>query len=179
MISDPRSRLTTWLIFYAVEMTVKLAFMTSGVAESKLYFVCHGVIVVASFASILVIINMPIKQINLSNDKVSVVGSSPSQQHQSPEDNLTIWQFLTVSWLAPILALGPRRALKDEDVWSLPYQFQHTRLHEQFQKLRGFVLSRILRANIIDLFMVSLIGILRLAGGLYAQTSCCHVLINS
>jgi hypothetical protein len=171
MVSGPRSCPFTWLIFYALEIAVELSIMTNGATKGKLYFFCHGVVAVASCASIFVIVTMPFTPNNVSSDKVSGVGSIPSHQHRSPEDNLTLWQFLTVSWLAPMLALGPKRALKDEDVWTLAYQFQHKRLYEQFRKLKGSVLSRILRANIIDLFMVSLIGILRLAGGWYARIS--------
>jgi hypothetical protein len=169
MVSRPRSSLTTWLIFYAMGIVVEFSFMASGVAMGKLRLFCHGVVAFTSSASIFVIITMPFTTTNSSPDKVSVVGSTPSHRHRSPEDNLTLWQFLTVSWLSPMLAIGPKRALNEEDVWTLAYEFQHTRLHEQFQKLKGSVLSRILRANIIDLFMVSMIGILRLAGGLYVR----------
>jgi hypothetical protein len=165
MTFAPSSCPTTWLIFYVLEIIVKLSFMTSGVTKHKIYFFWHGIIVIASCASIFVIFTMPFTPIKFSSEIFSVVGSIPSHQHHSPEDNLTLWQFLTVSWLAPMLALGPKRALKVEDIWMLPSEFQHTRLHEQFRKLKGSVLARILRANIIDLFVVSLIGILRLVSG--------------
>jgi hypothetical protein len=135
------------------------------VARGKFYIFSHGIVAVVSCASIFVIVAMPLTPFTLSSDQVSVVGSIPSHQHRSPEDNLTLWQFLTVSWLGPMLAIGPKRTLNEEDIWILAYQFQHTRLHEQFRKLKGSVLSRILTANIIDLFMVSLIEILRLVSG--------------
>jgi hypothetical protein len=165
MVSNPKSCPTTWLIFYVLEMVVKITFMTSGVIKDKFSFFIHGVIAIASFASIIALVTMPFKPTILSSDAISAVGSTPSHQHRSPEDNLTLLQFLTISWLGPLLDIGPKRVLKDEDVWKLPYQFQHTRLHEQFQRLTGSVLSRIVEANIIDLFMTSLMGVLRLAGG--------------
>jgi len=167
----PRSCPTVWLIFYALEIAIETSFITSGVAKDKLYIFAHGIVVFASCASIFVIFSMPLTPFNLSSDQVSVVGSVPSHRHRSPEDNLTLWQFLTVSWLAPMLAIGPQRSLNEEDVWMLAYQFQHTRLHEHFRRLQGSVLSRVLTANIIDLLMVSLIGILRLVGGQYVQIS--------
>jgi hypothetical protein len=171
MVIQPRSCPTTLLIFYALEIAVELSFMTSTLAKGNLDLFYHGAVAVASCASIVVIVTMSFTPIDLSSDSVSIVGSNPSHHHRSPEDNLTLWQFLTVSWLAPMLELGPKRALKDQDVWALAYQFQHTRLHEKFRKLKGSVLSRILRANVVDLFMVSLIGILRLAGSWCTRVS--------
>jgi hypothetical protein len=144
---------------------VETSFITSGVAQGKLSIFSHGIVVVVSCASIIAIIAMPFTPFTLSSEQVSVVGSIPSHRHRSPEDNLTLWQFLTVSWLAPMLATGTKRTLNEEDIWTLAYQFQHARLHEQFRKLKGCVLWRILRANNIDLFTVSLLGILRLIGG--------------
>ncbi|OAT07043.1 ATPase [Blastomyces gilchristii SLH14081] len=65
--------------------------------------------------------------------------------------------------MAPLIAAGKRRQLNEEDVWFLPFEFQHHRLHERFSRLKGSVLSRVLQANGIDLLILTLIWFVRTA----------------
>jgi hypothetical protein len=73
----------------------------------------------------------------------------------------------------PMISVGKRRTLNEEDVWQLSYQFQHQRLHDGFQNLKGSVLSRLCRANIIDFFIISFLAIFTLVAG-----KCHHVRAN-
>jgi hypothetical protein len=117
---------------------------------------------VSVFGAIVVILNMPLRDPSLPRDNISPAYGPPTNDLRTPEDNLTLWQFMTVSWMAPLIALGNSRQLNDEDVWKLGYQFQHRTLHDQFRELRGSVLRRLLEANGIDLFIISALGILEL-----------------
>jgi ABC-type multidrug transport system fused ATPase/permease subunit len=58
--------------------------------------------------------------------------------------------------MAPLISIGRNRTLQEEDVWFLGYQFQHKRLHEKFRRLRGSVISRLLQANGIDIFILTI-----------------------
>lgn len=93
-------------------------------------------------------------------------GKVPSEDLASPEDNLTLWQFLTVSWMWPMISIGKTRILNENDVWQLSYQFQHQRLHEKFQRMKGSVLGRLCRANIIDFFIISFLALFTLIAGM-------------
>lgn len=61
-----------------------------------------------------------------------------------------------------MISIGSKRQLNDEDVWMLGYEFHHRRLHEAFRELRGSVLRRLLKANGIDLVILTTLGILEL-----------------
>jgi len=103
----------------------------------------------------------------------------PSRAHlRSPEDNLTPWQFMTVSWLAPLISLGSERQLNDEDVWSLAYEFQHRLLHDRFRELRGTVLKRLLCANGVDLVLISFLGLTELLASMCMVHIVCRDLLT-
>lgn len=70
-----------------------------------------------------------------------------------------LWQFMTVSWMSPLITLGSSRQLNDEDVWSLSFEFQHKTLHEKFRELKGSVVRRLLTANGIDLIIISSLAV--------------------
>ncbi|KAF2453467.1 ABC transporter, partial [Lineolata rhizophorae] len=112
-----------------------------------------------SFCTIIVILLMPLRDPNMQNDHIARPSMPPTDHLGSPEDNLSLWQFMTVSWMTPLIALGKSRKLNDEDVWLLPYEFWHRRLHERFREIRGTVIRRLLAANGIDLIITAILGI--------------------
>lgn len=69
---------------------------------------------------------------------------------------------MTVSWMTPLISLGSARQLNDEDVWSLPFEFQHRILHDSFQELKGSVVRRLISANGFDLVIISSLAVLEL-----------------
>lgn len=105
---------------------------------------------------------MPLRKPALSGEKIGSSYEPPTSNLRSPEDNLTIWQFMSVTWLTPLIGLGSTRQLMDEDVWSLSYEFQHRRLHDNFRELPGSVLKRLLVANGLDLAIITAIGLVEL-----------------
>lgn len=108
----------------------------------------------AAIGSILVILMMPLRDPSLPSSDISKVGEIPSSQRRSPEDNLRLWEFLSVSWMGPMISIGKSRQLHEEDVWALGFEFQHKRLHETFRQLKGSVIRRLLRANGIDISII-------------------------
>ncbi|KAL1867541.1 hypothetical protein VTK73DRAFT_4120 [Phialemonium thermophilum] len=109
--------------------------------------------------TLIVILNMPMRDPLLDDADVSRPFTPPKASLRSPEDAFTLWQFLTVSWMQPLIALGRERQLHDEDVWFLPFEFQHQRLHLLFREIRGSVIGRLLRANGLDLCVMSVLGV--------------------
>jgi hypothetical protein len=116
----------------------------------------------ALLASIIVV-TAPLRASYLSTKGIATAFESPDPKLRSPEDNLTLWQWMTVSWLAPLLSLGKRRQLSEDDVWFLGYEFHHQNLHSAFCALYGSVIRRLLVANSLDLIVTSLLGLVELA----------------
>ncbi|KAG4032984.1 hypothetical protein MFRU_005g00080 [Monilinia fructicola] len=113
----------------------------------------------ASIAAILIILQMPLRDPSLSNDRISPAFSAPSDSLRSPEDNLTLWQFMSVSWMSPLMSIGKSRQLNEDDVWKLSYQFQHRILHEKFRDASGSVLRKLIDVTGIDLVILSFLGV--------------------
>jgi ABC-type multidrug transport system fused ATPase/permease subunit len=116
----------------------------------------------AALGAIGIMLSMPLRNPDLPKDQISPVFKPPTSQLRSPEDNLTLLQFMTVSWMAPLISVGATRPMNDEDVWSLSYEFQHRLLHDRFRELPGSVLRRLLQANALDLLLISVLALIEL-----------------
>lgn len=115
---------------------------------------------ILSLISIVIILNIPLSDPSPSEKATISTGNEvPTQTLSSPEDDITLWQWMTVSWLSSLLDLARKRQLHEADVWALPAEFRHAPLHEMFRKTRGFVQRRILTANWFDLFLLALLAI--------------------
>ncbi|KAF2168468.1 hypothetical protein M409DRAFT_53141 [Zasmidium cellare ATCC 36951] len=109
--------------------------------------------------TLVVLLLMPFRDPLLPSKDISKPFSPPSSVLRSPEESFSLWQFMTVAWMKPLMDLGSKRQLENEDVWSLPYDFQHRRLHDNFRELRGTVIRRLISANAIDLIFVVILGV--------------------
>ncbi|KAK1041554.1 hypothetical protein LTS16_009532 [Friedmanniomyces endolithicus] len=118
--------------------------------------------IVLACSSIATMLVMPLRDPDLPSKEISQPGSEPTFALRSPEDDLSLWQFMTVAWMIPLIRTGNKRQIEDEDVWQLAYEFQHRRLHENFRQLKGTVIQRLVRANYIDLIILTLLGFLEL-----------------
>ena len=107
-----------------------------------------------------IILCMPLRHLELPNQNIGRAYETPNHQLLSPEDNLTLCQFMTVSWMSPLISVGSVRQLNDEDVWSLPLEFHHRGLHDKFRELKGSVMRRLLAANGVDVIFIALLGVL-------------------
>ena len=118
--------------------------------------------VLISFMIIVVTLQLPMLPAGASAHEVSTPFTEPTNTLRSPEDKLTLWQFMTVSWMQSLIVRGKKSQLDDADVWKLGYEFQHRVLRDNFQELRGSVVRRLLAANGLDLIITSTLGILEL-----------------
>ena len=130
--------------------------------RSTLYarYILSSLELLTEISAVVVILCMPLRDPNLARDQISPPFGPPSSQLRSPEDNLTLWQFMTVSWMTPLISLGSARQLNEKDVWSLAFEFQHTTLHDSFRELKGSVVRRLIAANGLDLVIISSLAIL-------------------
>ena len=117
--------------------------------------------ILLAFGSICIILNMPLRDPRLPHSEIgSSSGGFPTSLLRSPEDNLTLWQFMSVSWMAALIGLGSAKQLNDDDVWSLGYDFKHRMLTDKFRDLQGTVLVRLLKANGLDLMIMGVLAII-------------------
>jgi len=118
--------------------------------------------ILTALSAMTIILRMPLRNPELPMREISKPFESPTHELRTPEDNMTLWQFLTISWMSPLIALASARQLNDEDVWSLGFEFQHRKLHDNFRDLQGSVVKRLLMANGIDCVITTSLGILEL-----------------
>jgi hypothetical protein len=108
-----------------------------------------------------VFLNMPLRDPGLGRAKeISQPFTTPTSSLRSPEDAVTLWQWMTISWMGSLIKVGNQRQIQDEDVWFLPFEFQHSRLHQLFRDVKGSVWVRLLKANGPDLILTTLLGVL-------------------
>jgi ABC-type multidrug transport system fused ATPase/permease subunit len=112
---------------------------------------------------LLIELNRPLRNPALSLEGISSPGSKPTADLRTPEDNVTTWQWLSVSWMEPLIRIGNSRQLNSSDVWFLGFEFQHRNLHDAFRELKGSVIRRLIYANWIDLAVLTVLGWAELA----------------
>jgi hypothetical protein len=115
-----------------------------------------------TLVSIVAVVNLPLRDSVLPRDGISQPFTTPTSTLKSPEDDLTLWQWMSVSWMSSLISLGKKRQLNEEDVWFLGHEFQHRHLHDAFRELHGTVVRRLLRANWHDLALLTILAILEL-----------------
>jgi hypothetical protein len=161
-ITRPDTAPMALLLLYISILIAHSIILFSAVIDLTPETIPFILVLVAAIGAIAIILNMPLRQTSMPSDKISPAFSPPTSALRSPEDNLTMWQYMTVSWMAPLIRLGRERQLNDEDVWDLGYEFQHRLLHDNFRELKGTVLSRLIQANAIDLGIISILAIIEL-----------------
>ncbi|KAF3016226.1 hypothetical protein E8E14_011908 [Neopestalotiopsis sp. 37M] len=119
-----------------------------------------------SLGSLVVILSMPMRNPALSTAGIAGPYDKATNELRSPEDRLTLWQFMTVSWMTPMIRVASKKTLNDEDVWLLPFEFQHSRLHMLFRDLQGSLIWRLILANGLDLMITTSLGILEMVANL-------------
>ena len=158
----PRKTPKTLLALYISVLTCKLGALAVSYRGAGRVDALQCLLVGTAFAAIVVILNMPMRDPAFLPEstlkEIAEFQSPPDSKHRSPEDNITLWQFMTVSWLRPLIERGYRKQLNNEDVWLLPYEFQHARLYKLFQKLQGSLTVRLVKANGLDLMISTLLG---------------------
>jgi hypothetical protein len=125
-----------------------------------------------AFIEIVIILNMPLRDPRLPHDDISPPFSTPTVKLRTPEDNLTPWQYMTVSWMNPLIQKGVTAQFDDEDVWDLGYEFKHGRLHSAFRLLQGSVTNRLLQANGMDLIRTTTLSLIQMSASMKTALLC-------
>ncbi|KAI1661523.1 canalicular multispecific organic anion transporter 1 [Daldinia decipiens] len=162
----PRKTPKSLLILFTTTVVCGLISLVLWYGETKRVNITHVASVGVALAAIFLILSMPMRDPDLDPTGIANSHYPPTSQLRSPEDNLSLWQFMTVSWLSPLISRGYKSRLDDEDVWLLPYDFQHERLHLLFRDLKGSIINRLVRANGLDLIIITFLGLIETAANL-------------
>ncbi|PSR80832.1 hypothetical protein BD289DRAFT_53056 [Coniella lustricola] len=155
--STPGSVLVTQGLLFAVQL---ILFNTILYITTKLGLGLWILEMIPPLASIIFMVDMPMRDPLMGSKKICAPFQTPTSNLRSPEDNLTLWNWMSANWVSPIVNEGCRRQLHDEDVWQLPLQFQHDRLHRLFRDVKGSVFVRIVKVNAPDLIITTCLSIL-------------------
>ncbi|KAI1454375.1 canalicular multispecific organic anion transporter 1 [Annulohypoxylon moriforme] len=160
ILGRPRKTPKTLLVIFTTTSVCGLISLVAWYNETDRVNIIQVASVGVALATIFLILSMPLRDPSLDPTGIADSAFPPTSQLRSPEDNLSLWQFMTISWLSPLITKGFRDTLNDEDVWVLPYEFQHERLHMLFRDLKGSIIKRLLLANGLDLFIITFLGII-------------------
>ncbi|TFA98005.1 ATP-dependent bile acid permease [Trichoderma ghanense] len=102
---------------------------------------------------------MPLREPSWGNRDIGQSRGKPSRTLRSPEDDLSLFRFWSMSWVNPLAMLCRKREIAEDDVWQLPFEFQHLRLFMAFRELQGKLLPCLIRANGLDLTIATLLAV--------------------
>ena len=153
------------IILGGISMT-RLILLLNSIPDFRITDIPDILTASIALVSLICTCNRPLCNRGLSSERIAVPFTSPRSDLRSPEEILTLWQFMTVSWMNSLLSVGKKRQLDYKDVWSLPHEFQHAMLHERFRELKGSVMKRLLKANGLDLILLTVLGLLELSARL-------------
>ncbi|KAI4143327.1 MAG: hypothetical protein L6R39_004607, partial [Caloplaca ligustica] len=157
-VDRPRTAPVGILVISCSLLLSQLTLTFYDIHTRSLIGIFRGCDVLAALLSISFILYMPLRDPHLPIEGIGLAFEKPTHLLRSPEDNLTLWQFMSVSWMSPLISLGSARQLNSEDVWKLSFEFQHRLLHDKFRELGGSVVRRLLSANGLDLLILSTLG---------------------
>ncbi|KAF3766151.1 P-loop containing nucleoside triphosphate hydrolase protein [Cryphonectria parasitica EP155] len=157
----PRSTPGLVLVVQGALFLIQLVmFSTILYVTTRLGLVWWILEMLVTVASVICILNMPLRDHHLGSIDICSPFQTPTSKLRSPEDSFTLWNWMSVGWMGPVVAAGCQRQLHAEDVWQLPLQFQHDRLHRLFRDVKGSVLMRTVKVNAPDLIITTFLGIL-------------------
>ncbi|KAF4340996.1 ATP-dependent bile acid permease [Fusarium beomiforme] len=157
-VQAPKMLMLQYFLMMAATLILRAIYYLSFKANSVSPFEI-GHLTLEVFA-LLVIGNMPLRNPFWGSSDIGNAHVAPSNHVRSPEDNLTLFQFWTMRWVNPLSKIAQKREIAVEDVWQLPYEFQHWRLYMAFRNLKGKLLPCLIEANGLDLLVGTFAAIL-------------------
>jgi hypothetical protein len=137
------------LIYIASLVSACGTFYNSGAAQQSdtSYLSLQLGNALLSAIGIAVILNMPLD--SNGEPRADEEGRPPAL-----DDYVTLFQWLTFTWMSPFISIGVSRAVEEADVWQLSRLLQSRILMAKFRKFnRKTLIARLLGANAFDLFL--------------------------
>ncbi|OQO14311.1 hypothetical protein B0A48_01187 [Cryoendolithus antarcticus] len=164
-VRRPRTTPFSLLFLQCIYIICQSIVLASDFSDSRTRQGLDSTLLALSAIAVIILLLMPLRDPSLPSHNISKPFTDATSSLRSPEDDMSLWQFMSVSWMTPLINTGSRRQLEDADVWQLGFEFQHRRLHDRFRRLKGTVMQRLLQANGIDLVIITLLGIFETIAG--------------
>lgn len=153
----PKCLLLQYFLYLVVDMTINgNNFLEHKATKPDTLSVFRAALVCLV---ILVIGNMPLRDPTWDSSLIATRHITPSSDLTSPEDNITLFQFWSMTWAYPLAELARVKEITTRDVWQLPFDFQHTSLYTAFRQLEGRLLSCLVEANGLDLCIATVLSV--------------------
>ncbi|KAK8114712.1 ABC transporter [Apiospora kogelbergensis] len=165
-VRRPRKTPKTLLALFFISLVGTAVASTSTQVQSHRTSILHLGGLCTALGGIAIILSMPMRDPLMGNRGIAGKHDDATVELRSPEDDVSLWQWMTVSWLKPLLRKGYKKQLDDRDVWLLPYEFQHDRLHTLFGSLKGSLMRRLMQANGLDLVIITFLALVESAANL-------------
>ncbi|PHH91844.1 hypothetical protein CDD83_10094 [Cordyceps sp. RAO-2017] len=149
------------LMLYTLLLAAGLAIYSVQFLRRSIHFIdlYRLVRTVLSALGILAIGFMPLRDPAWDSRGIGNPQLPPSCYVRSPEDNLNLFRFWSMTWVYPLARIARQRELTVEEVWQLPIEWQHNRVYMAFQELKGRLIPRLIQANGLDLLIATTLGI--------------------
>lgn len=106
----------------------------NGHRISSLLAALSALSLATSLVILTVCVSYPMTDV-LPSPTVAPLGSRPSHLYSSPEDAVSLWNWMTFNYINPILDRAGEGTLNEEDVWDLPPGFKHSNLFRKYLKV--------------------------------------------
>ena len=117
---------------------------------------------------------MPYTLVSPNEGPIGRVGAKPAHTDRSPEDGIRLYQWLSLTWVWPLLVIGNARQLEKDDIWALPYASQTHQLALRFRTITGStVFRRLLKTNAADCCILLTISLASQICGQYSAKFIC------
>ncbi|KAK8056339.1 ABC transporter [Apiospora rasikravindrae] len=166
LVQRPRKTPKTLLLLFLTSLVGTVVASISTQTKADRTSILHLGEICIALGGIAVILSMPMRDPLMGNEGIARKADAATGELRSPEDDVSLWQWMSVSWLKPLLRKGYRKQLDDGDVWLLPYEFQHDRLHQLFGALQGSLIKRLMLANGLDLIIITCLALVESAANL-------------
>jgi ABC-type multidrug transport system fused ATPase/permease subunit len=152
-----------WLLtIYLLETFLEIASTLAIKRVSTLSNLLSALVALCGLLSVIILLCMPINASIMSSTDTGTFGSL-NDANENLEHSLSLYQYLTISWIWPLLVVGRQRQLKKEDIWTIRPELQAAHLNGVLSSLRqSTTLSRLLHVNAYDLTIALVIACLGL-----------------
>src|SRR5436305_11480392 len=124
-IERPRTPPISLLILCSSISISQLILFTHCRSRFRLKDVLAALGLLAALGAVVLMLFAPLRSPRLPKYRICPTFQTPTSHLRSPEDNLTLLQFLTVSWMGPLISIDAARPLQDEDDRRLDSEFTH------------------------------------------------------
>jgi hypothetical protein len=119
-------------LFYLLDMSALLYGIVIVPWYTTLFLLVQIARVIPSMALLGIALSLPVTTY-LPSHKTALRTSGTNNTLDGPEDGVSLFDWLTVRWMNPLLSKAQKKTLEDEDIWLLSPFYKHRYLYPVFR----------------------------------------------